>query len=359
MGSTTQIVWVRRTHALGSTNLARFEGTHRLGSMIPSSGFPQTRCWVRSNPGTGRKGRGRRKGTRKAQLGLKEPIAWVRRSQTLDRISNHISNFFSGNEWCKLPYLANFFKFACRSTLKDNYYIHVESFTHLAKDFERYSYYEGQSKAEKLLGGGKVSDILLWRDERKTFTCFLALALVFYWFSLCGRTFISSMASLLLWVAIVLCGYGIIPLEILDLIWRIRLPSVEISETVMRDSIRSIAYEWNRGARTIRSLAKGENWNTVFKVAGSLYALKFLLSYLVTVLAGMILVFAFTAFFIYEQYEFEIGGLAKFLFNSIMESKALLASNLPASVASYLHNFATPHQPKTLTVPMVKTQKEM
>ncbi|GKV39227.1 hypothetical protein SLEP1_g47033 [Rubroshorea leprosula] len=143
----------------------------------------------------------------------------------------------------------------------------VESFTHLAKDFERYSYYEGQSKAEKLLGGGKVSDILLWRDERKTFTCFLALALVFYWFSLCGRTFISSMASLLLWVAIVLCGYGIIPLEILDLIWRIRLPSVEISETVMRDSIRSIAYEWNRGARTIRSLAKGENWNTVFKVS--------------------------------------------------------------------------------------------
>ncbi|GLT34598.1 hypothetical protein SLA2020_091050 [Shorea laevis] len=235
----------------------------------------------------------------------------------------------------------------------------VESFTHLAKDFERYSYYEGQSKAEKLLGGGKVSDILLWRDERKTFTCFLALALVFYWFFLCGRTFISSMASLLLWVAIVLCGYGIIPLEILDLIWRIRLPSVEISETVMRDSIRSIAYEWNRGARTIRSLAKGENWNTVFKVAGSLYAVKFLLSYSVTVLTGMILVFAFTAFFIYEQYEFEIDGLAKFLFNSIMESKALLARNLPASVASYLHNFATPHQPKTLTVPMVKTQKEM
>ncbi|GKV39200.1 hypothetical protein SLEP1_g47007 [Rubroshorea leprosula] len=72
----------------------------------------------------------------------------------------------------------------------------------------------------------------------------------------------------------------------------------------------------------------------------------------------MILVFAFTAFFIYEQYEFEIDGLAKFLFNSIMESKALLARNLPASVASYLHNFATPHQPKTLTVPMVKTQKE-
>ncbi|GLT91653.1 hypothetical protein SLE2022_095290 [Rubroshorea leprosula] len=69
--------------------------------------------------------------------------------------------------------------------------------------------------------------------------------------------------------------------------------------------------------------------------------------------------FAFTAFFIYEQYEFEIDGLAKFLFNSIMESKALLARNLPASVTSYLHNFATPHQPKTLTVPMVKTQKEM
>lgn len=56
-----------------------------------------------------------------------------------------------------------------------------------------------------------VSDILLWRDENKSFTYFLVLALLYYWFFLCGRTFVSSAAKLLLLIAAILFGYGFLP----------------------------------------------------------------------------------------------------------------------------------------------------
>lgn len=55
-----------------------------------------------------------------------------------------------------------------------------------------------------------VADILLWRDEKKTFTYFLALSLLFHWFFLSGRTFISSTAMILLLISVVLFGFGII-----------------------------------------------------------------------------------------------------------------------------------------------------
>jgi sterol-4alpha-carboxylate 3-dehydrogenase (decarboxylating) len=56
-----------------------------------------------------------------------------------------------------------------------------------------------------------VSDILLWRDEKKTFTCFVALVLLFYWFLLSGKTFASSTANLLLLVTTILYGYANLP----------------------------------------------------------------------------------------------------------------------------------------------------
>lgn len=56
-----------------------------------------------------------------------------------------------------------------------------------------------------------VVDILLWKDEKKTFTYFLVLVLLFYWFFLGGSTLISSAAKLLLLLSAVLFGYGILP----------------------------------------------------------------------------------------------------------------------------------------------------
>ncbi|WRX19974.1 Reticulon - like 10 [Theobroma cacao] len=196
-----------------------------------------------------------------------------------------------------------------------------------------------------------VAEILLWRNEKRTFTCFLTLALVFYWFFLCGRTFTSSAAKLLLLVTVVLYGYGILPSKICGFaVQRISSSCFKISESAVRDSIRSISYMWNKGVRNIRLLAKGEDWSNFFKAVVVLYFVMLILSYSMAVLIGIALVFAFTAFFVYEQYESEIDGLGKVLCCGIMGSKGLLMRTLPASITSFLGNYKILDQEKAPAV---------
>ncbi|XP_022761619.1 3beta-hydroxysteroid-dehydrogenase/decarboxylase isoform X2 [Durio zibethinus] len=236
-------------------------------------------------------------------------------------------------------------------SLEDGVKSTIESFSHLAKDssFMTYSNFNEQSKAEKLLGSG--IDVLLWRDEKRTFTCFLTLALVFYWFFLCGSTFMSSTAKLLLLVTVFLYGYGILSSNICGFtVERISSSCFEIPESAVKNSIRSMSYMWNRGARNIRLLAKGEDWGKFFKVVVFLYFAKLSLSYSLAVLIGIALVFAFTAFFVYEQYESEIDGIGEVLFYGIMESKGLLLRTLPASITSFLQNYNILHEEKAPAV---------
>ncbi|KAH9783499.1 3beta-hydroxysteroid-dehydrogenase/decarboxylase isoform 3 [Citrus sinensis] len=126
---------------------------------------------------------------------------------------------------------------------------------------------------------------------------------------------------------------------------RISPSCFELSETVIKDSIARIAFLWNMGFRNIRLLAKGDDWNTFFKVAGSLYLSKLMLQSF-TWSIGLALVFAFTAFFVYEQYEPEIDGLAKFLFNYLKKSKVSLIRNVPAPVVSFLYDCKILHEHK-------------
>lgn len=99
------------------------------------------------------------------------------------------------------------------------------------------------------------------------------------------------------------------------------------------------------GFRSIRLLGKGDDWNNFFKVAGSLYLSKLMLQSF-TWSIGLALVFAFTAFFVYEQYELEIDGLAKFLFNYVKKSKASLIRNAPSPVMSFLYDYKILHEHK-------------
>ncbi|GAY61939.1 hypothetical protein CUMW_213880 [Citrus unshiu] len=227
----------------------------------------------------------------------------------------------------------------------------IQSFSHLARDSSlAYSRdFNEQSKVEKLLGGGKVADILLWKDEKKTFTYFLVLVLLFYWFFLGGSTLTSSAAKLLLLLSAVLFGYGILPSNIFGFnVKRISPSCFELSETAIKDSIARISFLWNMGFRNIRLLAKGDDWNNFFKVAGSLYLSKLMLQSF-TWSIGLALVFAFTAFFVYEQYEPEIDGLAKFLFNYLKKSKVSLIRNVPAPFVSFLYDCKILHEHKAPT----------
>ncbi|KAK9288132.1 hypothetical protein L1049_016580 [Liquidambar formosana] len=242
-------------------------------------------------------------------------------------------------------------------SLEEGVTLTLDSFSHLANDssFLRYCDSNEQSKVDKLLGSGKVADILLWRDEKKTFTYFLGLVLLFYWFFLCGRTFISSAAMFLLLATFILFGYGILPSMIFGFsVQRISLSWFEISEMDMK-SITTIACFWNRGMDIIRSLAQGEDWSIFFKVVVSLYFVKLILLHSLTVAIGAALIFAFTSFFVYEQYEEEIDGLAKILYDGMKNLMGLLKRNIPASMASFLQNYKILHQDKGHTT--VKVQQ--
>ncbi|KAA3485585.1 3beta-hydroxysteroid-dehydrogenase/decarboxylase isoform 3-like isoform X2 [Gossypium australe] len=232
-------------------------------------------------------------------------------------------------------------------SLEDGIKSTVASFSHLSKDssFMRFGNFDEQSKAEKLLGSG--IDVLLWRDERKTFMCFLILALAFYWFFFCGKTFTSSAAQLLLLVTAILYGYGILASDICAFaVQKIPSSCFEIQNSDVKNSIRSISYMWNRVVCSIRLLAKGEDWSRFFKVVAFLYLFKWIVSYSLAVLVGIVLVFAFTAFFIYEQYESVIKGLWAVLLFGIMESKGLIINTLPDSITAFLRNNNGSHQEK-------------
>ncbi|KAM3750267.1 hypothetical protein ACB098_04G024200 [Castanea mollissima] len=242
-------------------------------------------------------------------------------------------------------------------SLEEGVTLTIESLSHLTKEscHEKYIDCNVQSKAEKLLGSGEVADILLWRDEKKTFTYFLALFLLFHWFFLSGRTFISSAAMILLLISVVLFGFGIISSKIAGSTFqRMSSSCFEISETAVKDSVTTLACLWNKGVQHIQALAHGEDWSNFFKVAAFLYFLKFL-SQSLSVVIGIALAYAFTAFFVYEQYESEIDGFAKVLFNSIKESMELLARNLPATASSFLRNYDRFHSNKETAV--VKHQR--
>lgn len=197
-------------------------------------------------------------------------------------------------------------------SLEDGVSLTVESFSPLAKclPYSRQREFLEPSKAESMLGGGKVAEILLWRDQKLTFTCLLGLFLLFHWFFLSGRTFISSSAKFLLLLTVIIFGQGSLPSSVFG--FRVqKIPSsyFTVSEIALRDSLITVASFWNRGFFILKLVAKGDNWNVFIKVAGFLYLVKLLLpfSFKVLICAGLICLFSF--FIIYEQYEGEVDKL--------------------------------------------------
>ncbi|XP_061357560.1 3beta-hydroxysteroid-dehydrogenase/decarboxylase [Gastrolobium bilobum] len=226
-------------------------------------------------------------------------------------------------------------------SLEEGITLTIESFTHLARDssFSGCRSSTEPSKADKLLGGGKVADVLLWRDEKTSFTYFLVLFLFFYWFFLSGSTFISSAARLMLLATLLLCGHGFLPSKLFGFpIQRMPMSSFEISAAAVKRSVATTVYLWNKGFQNIRGLAHGEDWSTFFKVAVFLYLLKLILSQkLLSSLIGIGLVFAFMAFFVYEQYESEIDSTMDILFTSSKEFVIYLMRILPVSISRLVH----------------------
>ncbi|KAL0349322.1 UNVERIFIED_CONTAM: 3beta-hydroxysteroid-dehydrogenase/decarboxylase isoform 3 [Sesamum angustifolium] len=240
----------------------------------------------------------------------------------------------------------------------------VDSYSHLAVDspFMICKDSNEPSKVEKLLGSGKVADLLLWRDEKKTFLCFFFLAFLYHWFFLSGRTFISSVAKLLLLIIVLLCGHYILPLTGYESSIP-RLPSscFEISEVDMRNSFFTMRCMWNKLDSLAKSLAQGEDWGTFLKVSQKrhysepmltrdthsvaicrasifLYFFKLIVPPHFTVAVGLGLILSFSLCFVYEQYEERIDVIASVVLTVAERVLMLFVRKLPMSSSSVSFN---------------------
>jgi hypothetical protein len=59
-----------------------------------------------------------------------------------------------------------------------------------------------------------AADILLWRDDKRTFSYITVLFLLLYWFLLSDRTFIASAAKILLVTSLALFIHGVLPPQV-------------------------------------------------------------------------------------------------------------------------------------------------
>lgn len=204
-------------------------------------------------------------------------------------------------------------------SLEEGVALTIESFSSLTWDNSclRRGKIDGLSSVEHLLGVGKAADILLWRDEKKTFACFLSLVAVCFWFFTSVGTFISSAAKLLLLVAVVLMSYSLFPSNMFGFTFQ-RIPHYcfDISKGDMVAVMSNVACIWNGGVSVARKMSRGDDWNLFLKMVFSLYILEFLSSHCLAAVIGVGIVLAFTSFFVYDQYEEEINEITRFLFGT-------------------------------------------
>ncbi|GKB83140.1 3-beta hydroxysteroid dehydrogenase/isomerase, partial [Tanacetum coccineum] len=205
----------------------------------------------------------------------------------------------------------------------------IEASSHLAKDSSSIlldQLYE-QSKIQQLLGGGEVAEILLWRDETKSFVCFCGVISLFYWFCLCERTVVSSTALLLLLIVVFLYGYAQLSHEDPQLSSEVSKRSLfEVSEMCMRRYVRNVVNIWNGVGHIFRSLAGGD-WSLLFKVVVLIHLFKLLVVNSFPISLGIALAFSFIVFFVYEQYEEEIDGLVGIINELVWQFMASVRSS--------------------------------
>ncbi|KAG8050534.1 hypothetical protein GUJ93_ZPchr0009g1793 [Zizania palustris] len=168
----------------------------------------------------------------------------------------------------------------------------------------------GPSKAEKLLGHGITADILLWRDEKKTFSYVTVLFLLFYWFLLSDRTFVSSAAKILLVISLALFIHGVLPPQVFGFtVEKVTSDYFEVSQSLLMNPLMWLASLWNGGIHKLRVLGEGDDWTAFLKAVAFLYCMKVIFNFQFRMLMGLALASLFVVFIVYEQCEEEIDSL--------------------------------------------------
>lgn len=281
-------------------------------------------------------------------VNLVMPIAWVVEmickklasyGMAMPQLTRRRIRLFSCTRTFNCSRAQKYISYSPIVSLKEGIRSTLESFQHLRSgvlgitsgDFDE------PSKVHKLLGGRRVADILLWRDEKQTFTIILALAVVFYCFCLSGYTFLCAAAQLLLLISVVLFVHNILPASMLGYtIEKIPSSAFEISEETVQNIFLSIRSAWNTGVATLKSLAQGKDWRLFFKAMSLACFLNFLGSISFSTLVATGFISMFTFFYVYEQKEEEIDELAKVTVNILFHLREALMNKLPSNVTDYL-----------------------
>ncbi|CAL5073337.1 unnamed protein product [Urochloa decumbens] len=224
-------------------------------------------------------------------------------------------------------------------SLEDGIMKTVGSFSELSDNlgFSRKQRSCESSKADKLLGSGTAADILLWRDEKRTFSFVTVLFLLFYWFMLSDRTFVSSAAKFLLVTSLALFIHGVLPSQVFGFtVEKVTSDHFEVSQSALRNSLMCLASAWNGGIHKLRVLAEGEDWSTLLKVFAFLYSIKILLNFQFRLLMGLVLASLFIVFIVYEQCEEEIDSLVSNASGKIKWLMDRVVERLPASLKAYI-----------------------
>ncbi|GMY09532.1 3beta-hydroxysteroid-dehydrogenase/ decarboxylase-like [Fagus crenata] len=184
----------------------------------------------------------------------------------------------------------------------------IESYSHLRA--EHLPKREGPSKASIYLGEGRVADMLLWRDKKRTITTLLLMVAIYYNFIASGLTLMTTLSKILFATSIFLFIHGILPEKILGYtVEKIPQSRFHLSEEMSRKVALSVSSSWNAAVDVLKSLSMGHDWILFLKVALSLLLLSFLGTVSLQSLFVIGLPVAFVAFYVYEKKEQEIDAM--------------------------------------------------
>ncbi|KAL3636213.1 3beta-hydroxysteroid-dehydrogenase/decarboxylase isoform 2 [Castilleja foliolosa] len=205
----------------------------------------------------------------------------------------------------------------------------IESYPHLRANVRTRK--EGPSKAELLLGSGKVADTLLWRNKKHTLLVILILAAFYFNFIATGYTVLTAVSKLLLVASVFIFIQGRLPQKIFGYkIEKIPESKFHVSEAASRKVALSAASGWNSAMSDLKTLCKGNDSVLFLKVVLTLLLLSILGAVSLHNAFVIGLPLAFILFVVYEKKEEEIDNLAL----NVISFGCKLKSNVTGKISS-------------------------
>lgn len=198
----------------------------------------------------------------------------------------------------------------------------VESFSHLCAEPRGLKCREmdGFSKAHRLLGGGKVADILLWKNEKHTFLIALAISALTYFLLFSSLTVLSAVSKLCLLLTVAIFFQSFLPPSMFGM--EMQKISFELSGETMNMAIQSSRSFWNSIWNIVEDAVAKQNIVSFAKVMVFAYVMKILGNYPFSTVLLTGLALMFIVCYVYDRKEVEIDGFVRSVREFLAQSHA-------------------------------------